>query len=130
MNNIAAVGPGGDPSVGETITDLVFDSNVHLNVTSAPEDAEDLIYTPVDINGIKGRALVDSGATTMFVSKTFLSTHEIPVSAVSGSIKDGRGQVMARRAGCADITVVNGKLTVRCKADVVDMRTAETWSSA
>ena len=110
--SIASDGQGDASTPG-----LPYASNVNL----APIDASDLIYTPVLINDHPAWALVDSGATTLFISSNFVKKHSIGTTMTRGTIVDGRGKTMAARRGKAYITVMNGDYTVPSSAEVMDM---------
>lgn len=102
------------PSVGSI--------SYHGQSATAPSDSSELLYTPVIINDRRGWALVDCGATTLFVATHFVVKHELSMSVAQGAIIDGMGQKMAERKGQVAVTVVNGDKTVTSKAEVLDMQ--------
>lgn len=105
-----------DESMGSHFINQIF-NNYECNVTDKEEDSKSLLHTTVTINGIEGTALVDCGATSMFVSKEFVEKHEIKISSVSGEIRGGSGQKLSDRIGVVEIEDQNGRNTVRCEAD-------------
>lgn len=53
---------------------------------AAPEDASELLYTPVPMNDVEGWAMVDSGATSTFLSADVARKHGFEVTNVSGTV--------------------------------------------
>ncbi|KAI0559436.1 Retrotransposon gag protein [Gracilaria domingensis] len=75
-------------------------------LSAAPAEANDLLYTPVVINGVEAQ---------------FAHKHGLPVLDAHGNILDGRGKVMAEREGLALIQVESGTRTVGLNAEIMEM---------
>ncbi len=60
-----------EKSAGNRHADFLLFNNHEHNNTHIPGDSNLLIYTPVEINGVSGAAVVDSGATKMFIAQQF-----------------------------------------------------------
>jgi len=90
----------GDPdeSTGSQFADWLF-NKPEVNVTEGSNPVKRLIYTPININGIPGMALVDSGATDMFISRRFVEENNVKMEAISGEIIGGGGKKLADRIG-------------------------------
>lgn len=92
-----------------------------LNTAEMAHDSEPLIFTPVTINGIPARAMVDSGASAMFIAKAFIEKNGFSVEKRSGIIKNGMGEKLSDRTGIAPVEVRNGSKIVQCTPDVLPM---------
>lgn len=110
-----------DRSIAARFADfLIFNDHEHNN-TQISEGSRSLIYTPVEINGVPGTALVDSGTTSMFIAKKFVEENELSMLPANGIIRDGAGGNLADRIGTVDIEVRNGEKTVLCSPDVIHL---------
>lgn len=91
------------------------------NITGKENHMRRLPHTPVTINGIHGTELVDTGATDMFISKSFVERNRIETKEISGEITGGNENKIAKRAGYVNIEVEKGTATVWIIAGMIDM---------
>lgn len=125
----------GDRKLSEELIESIMNSGTDYSQTSintmdvsgmgttyGSSDSTELLYTPMVINKIPVWALVDCGATTLFVTTHFVAKHDLPRSVTQGSVIYGMGQKMAERKGQVFVTVMNGTKTVSSKAEVLHIQ--------
>ena len=107
---------------GDKLSAVIVDAEEQVNTSVLPADAEQLLYTPVLINEVPGHALVDSGATSIFISKKFVNAHSIPFEARTVQILNGKEEKMADRERIVNVTIKNGEKSIQCTPDIMKMR--------
>lgn len=111
-----------DISFGDQLADAILTPNTELGaIEKTPNENGDLIHTPVIINGIKGMALVDSGATHSFISTEFAQSHNLKLTKVEGFVRGATGENVAPRTGTTLVTVQNGTRTVQCSPEWIKL---------
>ncbi len=81
---------GEDSFADRVVAAIMEDSQICVMEHAGPSSP--LLHTPVLIEGRKGMALVDSGATKSFLAKAFVQRHSITFSPATGNIRGGTGQ--------------------------------------
>lgn len=99
VRQIANLSAEDEPNVESYLSNVIMVGHHARSNTTPPDDAETLLYTPVEIEGVSGTALVDCGATSMFIAKTFVDRHKLHVSRATGFIKDGVEEKLTDRIG-------------------------------
>ncbi len=104
---------------GDRILDAFMNGGEQFGIMNIPGGTNKLLYTPVTIEGVDALALVDSGASTMFIADRFVKEHGIELNEVKGTITGGTGLKLAERIGTVSVTVENGGRNVQRTPEVI-----------
>src|SRR6185436_4888901 len=80
------------------------------------------LQTPCILQGEKVIAFVDSGATTSFVSRKFVTDNKLVIQPVTGQIQQFlSGSTVPRFGMVHQIALENGTRRIKCNLEVADM---------